>query len=85
MKFATPVIPDENHRELIIGEDQPEFQNLPVIPLKNGEMVMRVEFTDEEIEKIKESKSIYIYVWGKPFRPMLVDVDKPKIHYPDRN
>lgn len=85
MKFVTPVIPNENHREVILGEHQPEYENLPVIVLTDNQVVMRVEFTDEEIEKIKTSKSIYIYTHGIPFLPILVEVDKPNIQYPENN
>ncbi len=73
--------------KIILGENQPEYENLPVIRTSDGYALMRVEFSDEEIEQIKESKSVYIFQLqgNNLFQPIAVQVEKPEIVYPKQN
>ena len=77
MKPVSPVIPNESHDEIIVAETQDEYQNLPSIALPDGMLITRWELSDEEIAVITQTKSIYALVYGKPVRPMMLQVEKP--------
>jgi len=84
MKPVSPVIPHENLKEIIVAENQDEYQNLPVAycgPPNEGVAVCRWELSDRDIELIRSTKSIWCYIWtfGKPFNPMLLQVDIPTL------
>lgn len=46
----------------IYAKDQPEYLPLPalVLPGSNGEVISCWEFSDEEFERLKQTKCIYI-------------------------
>ncbi len=83
MKPVSPVIPVTNIKEVIVAKNQEQYQNLPVIFCDDPEKtaVCRWELSDLEIEKLKETKSIYCYIWtfGKSFNPMLLTVETPEL------
>lgn len=79
MKPVSPVIPGSNLSEIRIAEHQAQYETLPAIECegREGVMLSRWELTDEEIERIKETRSIYLYVWtfNRPMQPVLLEVD----------
>ncbi len=84
MKPVIPVIPIVDLKETIVAEHQDEYKNLPVVWCgeKEGQVaVSRWELSDEEIAKIIETKSIWVYLWtfGKPFNPMMITTTTPTI------
>ena len=87
MKPISPVIPGETHNEVIVAENQDEYQNLPSIQLQDGSILTRWKLTDEEKAIIAETGDIYLIMWtgGKPVSPVLLMVEKPKIIYPNQN
>lgn len=76
---VSPVIPTTNVAEVIIAEHQPEYQNLPVVPLSDGRIVSRWKLTDEEKQIAFETGDIYVYLvpCGQPITPHLLSVEKP--------
>ena len=38
------------------------------------------ELSDEEIEEIKERKTIWLSIWGRAHPPVLIETKKPRIH-----
>lgn len=82
MKPVSPVIPGENHNEVIVAEDQEEYQNLPSIPMQNG-ILTRWELNDEEKQIVAKTGSIYVYLmtFGQPIQPILLQVEKPELKY----
>ena len=87
MKPVSPVIPNETHDEIIVAENQDEYQNLPCIPLTGGVILTRWKLSDEEKKIVAETGDIYLYLWtfGKPVAPVLLQVEKPEIVYPAKN
>lgn len=66
---------------VMYGEDQPEYQPLPVYRSEDGQAISCWELTDEEIEKIKETKSIYLSImtFGQLLQPVYLTVDKEEL------
>lgn len=85
MHPVSPVVPLENLKEIIVAKNQDEYQNLPVIFCadddgnRNSVAVCRWELSDKEIEEITRTKSVWCYIWvfGKPFNPMLLSTEVP--------
>lgn len=63
------------------AEDQPEYQPLPVFRQRDGIVVSCWELTDEEIEKIKESKQIFLSVmtFNQPLQPLFLTAHKEEV------
>jgi hypothetical protein len=84
MKPVSPVIPTADLPETVIAENQPEYENLPAIQCGKGIILTRWKLTDEEIEIVKETGDIYLFMWtfGKPVMPIALQVEKPEIGEP---
>ncbi len=87
MKPVSPVIPNENHKEIIVSEHQDEYQNLPSIRLADQSILTRWQLTDEEKAIVGETGCVYLNMqtFGKPVTPVMMFVELPQIVYPDRN
>lgn len=83
MKPVSPVIPNENHKEVIIAEHQDEYQNLPSIRLDDGSILTRWVLTDEEKKIVSETGDVYLLMqtFGQPVTPVLLFVEKPSLEY----
>lgn len=66
---------------VMYGEGQEEYQPLPVYRSEDGQAISCWELTDEEIEKIKETKCLYLSMmtFGQPLQPVYLTVDKDKL------
>ncbi len=84
MKPVSPVIPDENLNEIIIAENQPEYQNLPALQCGDGVILTRWKLTDEERRIVAETGDVYLYMhtFGQPVTPVLLQVEKPEFDTP---
>lgn len=65
----------------VYADDQPEYQPLPVFKAENGDVVSCWELTDEELEKIKETKQIFLCVktFNQPLQPLFLTVEKSEV------
>lgn len=65
----------------VYGENQPQYIPLPVQKDENGRVISCWELTDEELEKIKETKRIWIgqLTFNQPLQPILPSADKKTI------
>lgn len=67
---------------IVLAEDQPEYQPLPVHRQGNaeGKCVYVWELTDEEIETLKQTKKLYLkqLTFNQLFQPIL-----PTVHQAD--
>lgn len=68
-------------QNIIFAKDQPEYLPLPALRLENGDVITCWHLSDEEIEKIKESKTLYLSVktFNQPLQPVFLTVDKSEI------
>jgi len=82
MRPVSPVIPNENHPEVIVAEHQDEYQNLPSIPLKDG-ILTRWELTEEERKLVAETGNIWLEMltFGRPVTPIMMYAEQPQIVY----
>ncbi|MEZ5421816.1 MAG: hypothetical protein R2682_15240 [Pyrinomonadaceae bacterium] len=80
MKSVSPVIPGENFPEILIAENQDEYQNLPAIRAYPGVVITRWQPTVWERLRLLFGGSIYLWIWqfDKPLQPVLLDVNKPR-------
>lgn len=80
MKPVSPVL-DETFDEVEIAKNQPEFRTVPAIITAEGGIYTRWELSDEDIEKIKETRSIYYTQWtgGGLMQPVNLSTDKPEL------
>lgn len=83
MEPVKPVIigHDNDRREVNYAEDQPEYRTLPTLKTKDGQVISRWELSDEELETIKTTKSIYLinHTFNQPLQPILMTVDKADV------
>ncbi|MDV3490950.1 hypothetical protein CMV03_07070 [Elizabethkingia anophelis] len=65
----------------VYGEGQEEYQPLPAYRTNDGDVIICWELTDEEIEKIKETKCLYLSImtFGQLLQPVYLTVDKDKL------
>lgn len=65
----------------VFAVDQPEYQPLPSHKNSVGDVTTCWELTDEEIEKLKETKCIYLSVktFNKLLQPQLLSLDKEEV------
>lgn len=80
MKPISPVTPNIKTEEITLAKDQEEYQSMPAVRLNEGQIILsRWELTDEEIENIKETKSIWVELWtfGSRPQPMLLSTEHP--------
>ncbi len=79
MKAVSPVIPGANFEELIVAENQPEYENLPTIQLEGGIVLTRWKLTAEEIKIVAETGDIYLFMWGRPVKPLMLQAEMPQL------
>ncbi len=84
MKPVSPVMIgyENNPLEKRIAETQEQYQTLPALPINSdlpGTILTRWELSDEELEILKETKSIYLYVatFHQPLQPVYMQVEPP--------
>ena len=69
--------------EIVIAKDQPEYIPLPAVRLLNpeGDLITRWELSDAEIERVIESRSIYLTMmtFNRAVTPVMLSVDPPEI------
>ena len=71
----SPVILGQENKEVKVAENQEQYQTLPSLKLKNGNInLSRWKITDEEFEEISLTRSIYLYqtTFGKALTPVFV-------------
>lgn len=89
MDFVSPVLPfrlskngtDRSPGEIDLAKDQPQFQTLPAMICGDGHtLLFSAEVTDEDLERIKESRRIYFYqtTYGRSFQPVKVMSEAPE-------
>ncbi|MCJ8153222.1 hypothetical protein MKJ01_05535 [Chryseobacterium sp. SSA4.19] len=61
----------------VFAVNQPEYQPLPAHIAINGDVSICWELTDVEIEKLKETKKLFISVktFGQPLQPLYMSTD----------
>lgn len=77
----SPVMIDGRYQEdeIKVAESQDEYLTLPMLYVGEGVMLCRWELDSAEIEKIRETKSVYLYMWtfGRPVTPIHLQVAEP--------
>lgn len=68
-------------QNIVIGENQPEYGNLPALAQTNGIITFCMRLDDQEVEKIvSEGKAnITVLNFGDPTHPIAVASDKPDL------
>ncbi|HEY3658247.1 MAG TPA: hypothetical protein VGL34_25030 [Steroidobacteraceae bacterium] len=64
---------------LVLAEDQPEYQPLPVHIAKNGTVTSCWELSADDLVKIVHTKKIWFQqlTFGQALQPQLPSIDKP--------
>jgi hypothetical protein len=73
---------ENNPLEKRVAENQPQFQTLPALPINSdlpGTILTRWVISDEELEVLKETRSVYLYVstFGNPLQPVYLTIKPP--------
>lgn len=70
-----------DEQNVIFAEDQPEYLPLPALKQENGDVITCWHLSDEEIEKIKETKQIFLCVktFNQPLQPLFLTVEKSEV------
>jgi hypothetical protein len=65
-------------QNVMFAKDQPEYLPLPAFKQGNGDVITCWHLTDEEIDKLTESRSLYLSVktFNQPLQPVYLTVDK---------
>lgn len=82
MTAVSPVMPGSESIEIILGEHQPEYENLPAVYLDNvaRPMITRWRLTDEERFAISAGADVVLQTltfWA-PFQPVNLQVVMPE-------
>ncbi|MCT4034896.1 hypothetical protein HZQ14_15845 [Elizabethkingia anophelis] len=66
---------------VVFGKDQPEYKPLPVHRTEDGKIISCWELSDDEIEKLKETKCLYLSMmpFGQPLQPVYITVEKDEV------
>lgn len=86
MKPVSPVLIgyENNLLEKRIAENQAQYQTLPALPIESelpGTILTRWEISDEELETLRETRSVYLYVatFNQPLQPVYLTVKTPPV------
>lgn len=68
-------------QNIVIAENQPEYENLPALAQTNGIITFCMQLDDQEVEKIvSEGKAnITVLNFGGPVQPIAVATSKPEL------
>ncbi|RKT01084.1 hypothetical protein [Chryseobacterium defluvii] len=68
-------------QNVVFAENQPEYLSLPAFKSEEGDVVTCWELSDEEIEKIKETKNIFLAIktFNHPLQPIFITVDRKEL------
>ena len=74
---------ENNILEKKIAEHQEQYQTLPALPIDSelpGTILTRWEISDEEIETLRETKSVYLYIatFNQSVQPVYLTVKTPE-------
>ena len=86
MRPMSPVVAGFDKHEIIIAEDQPEYQPLPALILQDGRVICRWHLTWWERLRLLWSGSLYLHAltFGAPLQPQLLSVDQPELSHGTR-
>lgn len=60
---------------VIMGEHQPEYQDLPAIRTPLGHVITRWRLTDEERARVMAGEDLYLTIWSHgPINPVSLSV-----------
>lgn len=70
-----------DEQNIVIAENQPEYENLPALAQTNGIITFCMQLDDQEVEKIVSEGVVNITVlnFGGPVQPIRVAVHKPEL------
>lgn len=81
MKPVSPVLPQSEGIEVVLGKDQPQYIPLPAIYLDRPDcpMITRWQLTEEEREMIAQGADIILQqlTFQHPFQPVNLQVVMP--------
>jgi hypothetical protein len=79
MKAVSPVIEGLESEEIEVAKHQPEYQVLPMLRGEDGYSICRFYVDDKDLENIKKTRSIWIYmlVGSGPVTPISVESNHP--------
>lgn len=76
----SPVIPGVSpDKESVYAKDQPQYLPLPSHRTPDGIALSRWELTEEELQKVIHTRSIYLALctFNQPLQPIIMSVDPP--------
>ncbi|MCP9494087.1 MAG: hypothetical protein MSG64_06475 [Pyrinomonadaceae bacterium MAG19_C2-C3] len=81
MRPVSPVIPGLELSEINVGENQDVHGVLPAIRVDDQAFLSRWELTDDEIENITRTRSIYLCQlnYYAPVQPVMLAVEAPVV------
>jgi hypothetical protein len=76
VRSISPVIQGHRENEVVLAKDQPEYAQLPALPIEGGMMLTRWRFTWRERLQILFFCDLHLWVWtfGKPFQPVALQI-----------
>jgi len=79
MEAISPVIEGFEQEEIKVAEHQPQYKTLPMLRGDDGYMICRFIVSDKDLENIKKTRSIYVYmlVGDGPVTPINVQSEHP--------
>ncbi len=73
----TIIVSDQLSNEVTFAKNQDQYGDLPAVICEDNDTILtRWELSDDELEMIQRTKSIYVYVktFGKPLQPLSLEV-----------
>jgi hypothetical protein len=82
MKALSPIVPGFESEEIIFAKDQPQYLQLPALPVDGGQKIItRWRLTWRERLSILFTGDLYLWVWtfGRPLQPVALETAKPAL------
>ena len=83
MKAVSPVIPGFEDLEVVYGKDQPEYLDLPGLPISGpeGQVISHYKLSFQERLKVLFHGDIWLslYTFGSRIQPQLLSTDPPDV------
>lgn len=76
MNVVSPVIPLLESCETVFAKDQPEYHSVPALKSPDGKVLVRLEFSAEELARILDGGSLYLcfLTFNQPLQPFMAGI-----------
>jgi hypothetical protein len=74
--IVSPVVPALVGAEVVIAKDQPQYLPLPSLRTDCGKVLVRLEFSAEDLARVLDGGSLYLcfLTFNQPMQPFMAEI-----------